>query len=126
MPATVECIDVSRDRARLVLEARRAGVSRLGIRPSSKTFVLSFPDRELLRLPLISFVSYRDYTARLVMVPISFCPECGHLGRFLAEASKIAHVNYYRCDECWHVWALDREHPTSGPRDITPTVREDG
>lgn len=39
------------------------------------------------------------------------CPECQHIGRFLAEASKNASVNYYRCDECWHVWAYDKQYP---------------
>jgi uncharacterized Zn finger protein len=60
------------------------------------------------------------------MVPTSFCPECGSRGHFLVEASKIAQFNYYRCDECWHVWALDKDHSTSRPTEIAPTARKDG
>ena len=40
--------------------------------------------------------------------PVS-CP-CGHPGpaTYLEWTSSIAHVDYYRCDECGHVWTVQR------------------
>lgn len=37
------------------------------------------------------------------------CP-CGHPGpaTYLEWTSSIAHVDYYRCDECGHVWTVQR------------------
>jgi uncharacterized Zn finger protein len=47
------------------------------------------------------------------------CPNCGKSGRFLVDTSKIAHVDYYRCDFCGNVWVLDRSDPTKPPRFVT-------
>ena len=41
------------------------------------------------------------------------CPNCEKTGRFLADSSEIARVDYYRCDSCGEVWILDRTDPES-------------
>lgn len=57
------------------------------------------------------------------VMPEIFCPQCGATGRYLRDASRHAQVNYYRCDECWHVWALDRQHPEYPPKHVTPVAK---
>jgi DNA-directed RNA polymerase subunit RPC12/RpoP len=43
-------------------------------------------------------------------VPLRTCPHCSLAGgRFLPHTSKAAIVDYYRCDDCGHVWAADKE-----------------
>ena len=32
------------------------------------------------------------------------CPACQKDGRLLDGPSGIAHVDYFRCDDCGHVW----------------------
>ncbi|HEY1302412.1 MAG TPA: hypothetical protein VGF24_02610 [Vicinamibacterales bacterium] len=48
------------------------------------------------------------------------CPSCGSTGRYLPEPSKHAMVNYYRCPDCYHVWALYKDNPDMPHRDVTP------
>jgi hypothetical protein len=37
----------------------------------------------------------------------------------LVESSAAAQVDYYRCDQCGEVWALDRRDPDKPPRLVT-------
>lgn len=48
------------------------------------------------------------------------CPECGHSGRFLPEPSIDSYVNYYRCDDCAHVWCYDKRKPDGAHHGVTP------
>jgi rubredoxin len=52
-------------------------------------------------------------------MPHRTCPQCQQQGRYLEGASQSAWVDYYRCDVCGHVWALDKGDPNAPPRDIT-------
>ena len=45
------------------------------------------------------------------------CPTCAKAGRHLSESSENAHVDYYRCDACGHVWTISKLLGTS--RDVT-------
>lgn len=47
------------------------------------------------------------------------CPKCTHHGRHLAASSQNARVDYYRCDRCGHVWAIDH---TGKSKDVTIPV----
>ena len=49
--------------------------------------------------------------------PLRHCPHCSvaACGRFLPHVSDAAIVDYYRCDECGHVW-------TSGKQPFTPPI----
>lgn len=54
-------------------------------------------------------------------MPACPCPDCAYsTPRHLVEASKGCVVNYYRCDDCGHVFALRRDHPNGPPIDVTP------
>ena len=46
--------------------------------------------------------------AREVMMPARICSKCQTAGRHLAATSENAVVDYYRCDRCGHVWAIDK------------------
>jgi hypothetical protein len=49
-------------------------------------------------------------------MPIRPCPVCvAPTVRWLKESSRAAQVNYYRCDECGHVWATLKTGPQLGP-----------
>ena len=49
------------------------------------------------------------------------CPHCDAVrGRFLPNVSGDAIVEYYRCDECAHVWTLPKS-----PGGATITIRPD-
>jgi hypothetical protein len=37
----------------------------------------------------------------------------------LESASEHAHVWYYRCDKCGHVWNVPKNDPTAPPRPVT-------
>jgi hypothetical protein len=55
------------------------------------------------------------------------CPHCrSSQVRWLPETSQLAVVNYYRCDECGHVWCVSKEQPDGPPIDVTrkPTISE--
>jgi Zn ribbon nucleic-acid-binding protein len=53
-------------------------------------------------------------------MPARICPKCATPGRHLAATSENAVVDYYRCDKCGHVWAVDRQ---GARRDITTNVK---
>ena len=53
-------------------------------------------------------------------LPEHRCPNCqSEDARWLKNTSQDAHVNYYLCGECSHVWAVDKaaEHMM---RNVTP------
>jgi uncharacterized Zn finger protein len=50
----------------------------------------------------------------------TLCTECFRTGRHLAASSENSLVDYYRCDHCGHVWAIDKRQHTS--RDVTVAV----
>ena len=39
------------------------------------------------------------------------CPVCERSARWLDAASQDAHVDYYRCDGCGHVWNVPKGQP---------------
>ncbi len=40
------------------------------------------------------------------------CPRCTNCGpRLLESVSNVSAVTYYRCTECSHVWAINKENP---------------
>jgi uncharacterized Zn finger protein len=43
------------------------------------------------------------------VVPVLACPNCGALTPRELSGSDLAHVNYYRCGECAHVWTTDKK-----------------
>ena len=44
-------------------------------------------------------------------MPIQPCPACDKpTARLLDDASKLAVVNYYRCEGCGHVWTTHRDN----------------
>jgi len=51
-------------------------------------------------------------------MPDSLCPVCQAHGRSLEDSSKDAHVDYYRCDRCGHIWT-PKGTPDAPPQDIT-------
>ena len=46
------------------------------------------------------------------------CPKCLRRGRHLTASSQQAVVDYFRCDSCGHVWAVDKLTDAKA-RDIT-------
>ena len=46
-------------------------------------------------------------------MPIQPCPACAQQPpRHLDETSKEAHVNYYRCNSCGHIWTIHKQDPS--------------
>ena len=45
------------------------------------------------------------------------CPICNQPGRQLEGITRDSHVDYFRCDPCWHVWLLDSKFEPDGPCD---------
>ena len=53
-------------------------------------------------------------------MPIQPCPECQTRAvRWLEASSQEAHVNYYRCEQCGHVWTLSKLQTDAKPNAIT-------
>jgi hypothetical protein len=50
------------------------------------------------------------------------CPNCQNTGRFLADSSSHAYVEYYRCDPCGHVWHYAKGDPTARAISVTETA----
>jgi hypothetical protein len=42
------------------------------------------------------------------------CPICNQPGRQLEGVNRDSHVDYFRCDPCWHVWTHSKFEP-DGP-----------
>jgi transposase-like protein len=47
-----------------------------------------------------------------VLIP---CPKCTKPGTYMKGLSQSSAVDYYRCDDCQHVWTVpkDKPEPTS-------------
>jgi hypothetical protein len=45
------------------------------------------------------------------------CPKCAQPGTYLKGLSQASPVDYYRCDDCKHVWTVpkDEREPTTDP-----------
>ena len=52
-------------------------------------------------------------------MPHRICPHCGKTGRFLEEITKVAFVEYYRCDACHQVWTHRKHDPDAPPQIVT-------
>jgi hypothetical protein len=53
-------------------------------------------------------------------MPTLGCPDCGQpTTRYLLTPSDIAIVNYYRCDDCGHMFSLPKYDPDAPPRHLT-------
>jgi uncharacterized Zn finger protein len=52
-------------------------------------------------------------------MPHRICAKCRFVGRLLEETSKEASVEYYRCDNCGHVWTHEKDNPDAPPEDVT-------
>lgn len=53
-------------------------------------------------------------------MPVRPCPACGHPApRFIPSVSQDAHVNYYRCDGCAHVFTVRKDQPDGPHGDVT-------
>jgi rubredoxin len=47
-------------------------------------------------------------------MPTLICPRCeAETARALDYPSSFAHVNYYRCSQCGHVWTTPKSDPTN-------------
>jgi transposase-like protein len=50
-----------------------------------------------------------------VLIP---CPKCSQPGIYMKGLSQSSSVDYYRCDDCQHVWTVpkdEREPTTDAP-----------
>jgi hypothetical protein len=53
-------------------------------------------------------------------MPHVHCSECGSPhAQWLADPSRYAVVNYYRCDDCHHVWNVRKDEPGGAPKSVT-------
>ena len=50
------------------------------------------------------------------------CPLCARPGRPLTSVSKDSVVDYYRCDECHHVWHHRKDEPNAPAVNVTTTT----
>ena len=46
-------------------------------------------------------------------MPERLCPKCNQSARLLTDVSAYAHVNYFRCDRCGHVWSQGKDDPNA-------------
>jgi len=59
--------------------------------------------------------------AQVPPMPVRPCPQCRNpTARLLESASEHAHVWYYRCEKCGHVWNVPKNDPDATPRPVTP------
>ena len=52
-------------------------------------------------------------------MPHRICRKCQHRGRLLEVSSSESFVEYYRCDNCGHVWTHEKDNPGGPPKDVT-------
>jgi len=58
-------------------------------------------------------------------MPYHDCPRCFvKTGRHLTASSENSSVNYYRCDSCGHVWAIEKDARKAKPHDVTITTKK--
>src|SRR5262245_51541159 len=53
------------------------------------------------------------------------CPKCGATSSSLLEGSRSAAANYFRCDQCHHVWTVPRSDDDEQSRSITTPAKAD-
>ena len=64
-------------------------------------------------------------THSLLTMSLETCPKCQQQGRLLGVSSEEARVNYYRCNDCRHVWTHQKNNPDSQPVDVTLRLTPD-
>ena len=74
-------------------------------------------------------LTMRDYNTAFSLesslrMPPNNCPKCRQAGRKLDPKSFAEIVDYFRCDGCWHVWAIDKGDPEERLIDITIEARK--
>jgi hypothetical protein len=47
------------------------------------------------------------------------CPKCAYQGRLLKLAVVSLRVEYFRCDDCGHVWTHRKGDSEAPPEDVT-------
>ena len=47
---------------------------------------------------------------KTVLIP---CPKCAQPGTYLKGLSHSSSVDYYRCDDCEHVWTVPKDERAS-------------
>jgi len=52
-------------------------------------------------------------------MPHRICPNCQIQGRLLEGPSQDSMVEYWRCDQCGHVWSHDKSNPNAPRNDVT-------
>jgi len=53
------------------------------------------------------------------------CPACDSATTLeLYAINRASYVNYYRCDQCGHVWVTTKDNPNKIARHITPEPRK--
>ena len=52
-------------------------------------------------------------------MPFRLCPLCARPGRPLTESSQSSAVDYYRCDDCYHVWHHRKDEPNAPAVSVT-------
>jgi transposase-like protein len=52
-------------------------------------------------------------------MPHRLCPNCQIQGRLLEGPTQNAWVEYWRCDQCGHIWTHDKTNPNSPHVDVT-------
>ena len=57
-------------------------------------------------------------------MPKRLCPTCQLRGRLLPDSSTGARVEYYRCDSCGTVWALNKDNPLAPVRIVLRPTSE--
>ena len=58
--------------------------------------------------------------AKQLVLPARLCPECQRVTlRHLPASSEGAKVDYYRCDDCGHVWSVRKSRPNLPPAPVT-------
>jgi uncharacterized Zn finger protein len=55
-------------------------------------------------------------------MPARICSHCGQPGRLLEMVSLQPLVDYYRCDSCGQVWAVNKADTTLPPQIISPPI----
>jgi hypothetical protein len=52
-------------------------------------------------------------------MPHRLCPQCHTKGRLIETSIPSTRVEYYRCDQCEHVWIHEKDDPDGPPTDVT-------
>jgi hypothetical protein len=52
------------------------------------------------------------------------CPLCGTAGAFLSAPSRRLELDYYECEHCGEIWAVDPADPAKSPRLVAGKMRQ--